>query len=46
MSGLPMTIKSDNSLWAWGDNSSGQLSFGTISQRETSYQIGTGFRVP
>jgi alpha-tubulin suppressor-like RCC1 family protein len=41
-----LAIKTDYSLWAWGSNGYGQLGFGTISQRETPYQIGTGFRAP
>jgi alpha-tubulin suppressor-like RCC1 family protein len=46
MSDLPMTIKTDYSLWGWGYDGHGQLGLCTITQRETPHQIGTGYKVP
>ena len=34
-------LKSDNTLWAWGDNSNGQLGLGTIDTTYTPAQVGT-----
>lgn len=37
-----LALKSNGTLWAWGQNSSGQLGDGTIATRRTSpVQIGT-----
>ena len=35
-------LKLDGKLWSWGDNSFGQLGDGTIIQRKSPVQIGTG----
>jgi hypothetical protein len=38
-------LRSDGTLWAWGDNSSGQLGDGTVTMRIAPEQISTGFTV-
>lgn len=37
-----MLLKTDGRLWAWGDNSSGQLGNGTTTNKSSSTQVGTG----
>ena len=37
-----MLLKTDGTLWAWGDNSSGQLGDGTTTNKSSSTQVGTG----
>ena len=37
-----MLLKTDGTLWAWGDNSSGQLGDGTTVNKSSPTQVGTG----
>ncbi|MBM2815382.1 MAG: C-terminal target protein [Ignavibacteria bacterium] len=37
-----LAIKSDGTLWAWGGNAYGQLGDGTITDKNTPVQIGSG----
>ena len=37
-----VVLKDDGTLWAWGDNSNGDLGDGTWSSKNSPVQIGTG----
>lgn len=39
--GHTIAIKTDGTLWAWGDNSTGQLGDGTTVNKQVPVQIGT-----
>lgn len=39
--GYTVALKTDNSLWSWGENKSGQLGDGTIINNYTPQKIGT-----
>lgn len=38
-----LALKTDGTLWAWGQNAFGQLGDGTTATRSTPVQVGTGF---
>lgn len=40
--GFTLAIKTDGTLWAWGDNSRGQLGIGDASSRSSPVQVGSG----
>ena len=41
-SGATIATKTDGTLWSWGNNGSGQLGDGTIINRSSPVQVGTG----
>lgn len=40
-SGAVLAIKTDGTLWAWGNNGSGQLGLGNTTNRSSPVQVGT-----
>ncbi|HQW95221.1 MAG TPA: RCC1 domain-containing protein, partial [Saprospiraceae bacterium] len=36
-----LALKTDGTLWAWGDNGEGQLGFGNNDNQNTPQQVGT-----
>jgi len=40
--GFSLAIKSDGTLWSWGNNSFGQLGLGDTTNRTSPTQVGTG----
>jgi alpha-tubulin suppressor-like RCC1 family protein len=40
--GHTVALKSDGTLWVWGDNRSGQLGDGTMVSKSSPVQVGTG----
>ncbi len=39
--GFAVAIKSDGTLWAWGENGSGQLGIGNNASKANQTQVGT-----
>jgi len=39
--GYSLAVREDGTLWAWGDNSDGQLGIGTYTRANTPQQVGT-----
>ena len=38
--GCVLAIKTDGTLWSWGDNTSGQLGIGSVAKKSTPVQVG------
>src|SRR5258706_4636480 len=38
-----LALKTDSTIWAWGDNSSGQLGDGTVTDRNSPVKIDFGY---